>query len=78
MMREMSTSTSAAGVGSTPKDKSSSNGVVNLGETSPGKGYWKRQIAHISAHLEAFTQRDAEFRADVGKPKLGKVRFVTV
>ena len=45
----------------------------NLMEMSPGKGYWKKQLAHVVAHLEAFTQREAEFRADVGKPKMGKV-----
>ncbi|XP_072045538.1 uncharacterized protein [Amphiura filiformis] len=52
--------------------------TVNLSEMSPGKGYWKRQVAHISAHLEAFTQRDAEFRADVGKPKMGKITFASI
>ena len=51
------------------------NKAVNLSETSPGKGYWKRQVAHICAHLEAFTE-DAEFRADVGKPKMGKVSII--
>ena len=46
---------------------------ARLTDISPGKGYWKRQIAHIAAHLEAFSQKDAEFRAGVGKPKMGKV-----
>lgn len=59
MLRESSTST-------TPKPK--------LTDTSPGKGYWKRQLAHLSAHLEAFTQKDSEFRAEIGAPKMGKVR----
>ena len=45
----------------------------SLMDTSPGKGYWKKQLAHVVAHLEAFTQREAEFRADIGKPKMGKV-----
>ncbi|XP_033629438.1 double zinc ribbon and ankyrin repeat-containing protein 1-like isoform X1 [Asterias rubens] len=45
----------------------------SLMDTSPGKGYWKKQLAHVVAHLEAFTQREAEFRADIGKPKMGKI-----
>nr|XP_054774895.1 uncharacterized protein LOC129283083 [Lytechinus pictus]XP_054774896.1 uncharacterized protein LOC129283083 [Lytechinus pictus]XP_054774897.1 uncharacterized protein LOC129283083 [Lytechinus pictus] len=49
-----------------------------LTDISPGKGYWKRQIAHIAAHLEAFSQKDAEFRAGVGKPKMGKITYASV
>ncbi|XP_071483496.1 uncharacterized protein [Diadema antillarum] len=49
-----------------------------LTDISPGKGYWKRQLAHIAAHLEAFSQRDAEFRALVGKPKMGKITYANV
>ncbi|XP_022111170.1 uncharacterized protein LOC110990467 isoform X2 [Acanthaster planci] len=50
----------------------------NLMETSPGKGYWKKQLGHIVAHLEAFTQKEAEFRADIGKPKMGKITSASV
>ncbi|XP_071833094.1 uncharacterized protein [Apostichopus japonicus] len=63
MLRESSTST-------TPKPK--------LTDTSPGKGYWKRQLAHLSAHLEAFTQKDSEFRAEIGAPKMGKITAAAV
>jgi hypothetical protein len=28
---------------------------------------------HICAHLKAFAQNNAEFRAFIGEPKLGKV-----
>ena len=70
--RVKESSTSMAG----PREQESKG--VNLSEMSPGKGYWKRQIAHICAHLEAFTQKDAEFRADVGKPKMGKVSWERV
>lgn len=28
---------------------------------------------HICAHLKAYAQNDAEFRASVGEPRLGKV-----
>ncbi|XP_038071685.1 double zinc ribbon and ankyrin repeat-containing protein 1-like [Patiria miniata] len=68
MMRESSTSMSASAKTEKP----------NLMETSPGKGYWKKQLAHVVAHLEAFTQREAEFRADVGKPKMGKITSASV
>ncbi|KAJ8032451.1 Annexin A7 [Holothuria leucospilota] len=49
-----------------------------LTDASPGKGYWKRQLAHICAHLEAFTQKDSEFRAEVGAPKMGKITAAAV
>ncbi|XP_067682776.1 double zinc ribbon and ankyrin repeat-containing protein 1-like isoform X1 [Haliotis asinina] len=40
---------------------------------SPGRGYWRRQIEHICMHLKAHAQNDAEFRALIGEPKMGKL-----
>ncbi|XP_055879639.1 double zinc ribbon and ankyrin repeat-containing protein 1-like isoform X2 [Biomphalaria glabrata] len=44
-----------------------------LTAVSPGKGYWRKQIEHICQHLKAHTQNDAEFRALIGEPKMGKL-----
>ncbi|XP_076464677.1 double zinc ribbon and ankyrin repeat-containing protein 1-like [Babylonia areolata] len=40
---------------------------------SPGKGYWRKQVEHIYQHLKAHAQNDAEFRALIGEPKMGKM-----
>ncbi|XP_071943392.1 uncharacterized protein [Antedon mediterranea] len=52
--------------------------MPNLIDISPGKGYWKKQIAHICAHLEAYTQKSSEFRAEVGKPRMGKITSLEI
>ncbi|XP_033102666.1 double zinc ribbon and ankyrin repeat-containing protein 1-like [Anneissia japonica] len=52
--------------------------VPNLIDISPGRGYWKKQIAHICAHLEAYTQKNSEFRAEVGKPRMGKITSLEI
>ncbi|GFO03818.1 ankyrin repeat-containing protein c20orf12-like protein [Plakobranchus ocellatus] len=44
-----------------------------LTAVSPGRGYWRKQIEHICQHLKAHTQNDAEFRALIGEPKMGKL-----
>ena len=41
-----------------------------------GTGYWRKQIDHICQHLKAHAQSNAEFRALVGEPKMGRVRSV--
>lgn len=38
-------------------------------------GYWRKQVDHMCAHLKAHAQNEAEFRALIGEPKMGKVRF---
>ncbi|WAR19911.1 DZAN1-like protein [Mya arenaria] len=43
-----------------------------LTAVSPGKGYWRKQVEHICQHIKAHTQNDAEFRALIGEPKMGK------
>eukprot|EP00057_Strongylocentrotus_purpuratus_P019569 XP_011674043.1 PREDICTED: double zinc ribbon and ankyrin repeat-containing protein 1-like [Strongylocentrotus purpuratus] len=65
--------TTGTGTGTGPAQEK-----ARLTDISPGKGYWKRQIAHIAAHLEAFSQKDAEFRAGVGKPKMGKMTYASI
>ncbi|XP_076443022.1 double zinc ribbon and ankyrin repeat-containing protein 1-like [Babylonia areolata] len=44
-----------------------------LTAVSPGKGYWRRQVDHICQHLKAHAQNDAEFRALIGDPKMGRL-----
>ncbi|KAK3597887.1 hypothetical protein CHS0354_029470 [Potamilus streckersoni] len=49
-----------------------------LTAVSPGKGYWRKQVDHICQHLKAHAQNDAEFRALIGEPKMGKLLTSTV
>lgn len=44
-----------------------------LTAVSPGKGYWRKQIDHICGHIKAHAQNNAEFRALIGEPRMGKV-----
>lgn len=37
-------------------------------------GYWRKQMDHICMHLKAQAQNDAEFRALIAEPRMGKVR----
>ncbi|XP_014668724.1 PREDICTED: double zinc ribbon and ankyrin repeat-containing protein 1-like isoform X2 [Priapulus caudatus] len=45
---------------------------------SPGRGYWRQQMDHITSHLKAHAQNNAEFRALVAEPKIGKLLMATV
>uniref|UniRef100_A0A671MTB8 Double zinc ribbon and ankyrin repeat-containing protein 1 n=1 Tax=Sinocyclocheilus anshuiensis TaxID=1608454 RepID=A0A671MTB8_9TELE len=45
-----------------------------LTAVSPGRGYWRKQLDHICAHLRSYTQNNTEFRALIGEPRLGRVR----
>ena len=36
-------------------------------------GYWRKQMDHICAHVRAHAQNNAEFRALIGEPRMGKV-----
>ncbi|KAH3844481.1 double zinc ribbon and ankyrin repeat-containing protein 1-like [Dreissena polymorpha] len=49
-----------------------------LTAVSPGKGYWRKQVEHICQHVKAHAQNDAEFRALIGEPKMGKLLTSTV
>ncbi|XP_047398268.1 double zinc ribbon and ankyrin repeat-containing protein 1 isoform X3 [Sciurus carolinensis] len=45
---------------------------------SPGRGYWRRQLDHISAHLRSYAQNNPEFRALIAEPRMGKLISATV
>ncbi|KAM8809312.1 double zinc ribbon and ankyrin repeat-containing protein 1 [Eudromia elegans] len=45
---------------------------------SPGRGYWRKQLDHICAHLRSYAQNNCEFRALIGEPRMGKVTSATV
>ncbi|NXY03073.1 DZAN1 protein, partial [Pteruthius melanotis] len=40
---------------------------------SPGKGYWRKQLDHVCAHLRSYAQNNLEFRTLIGEPQMGKV-----
>ncbi|XP_066553211.1 double zinc ribbon and ankyrin repeat-containing protein 1 [Amia ocellicauda] len=40
---------------------------------SPGRGYWRKQLDHICAHLRSYTQSNPEFRALIAEPRMGKM-----
>ncbi|XP_057182114.1 double zinc ribbon and ankyrin repeat-containing protein 1 isoform X2 [Triplophysa rosa] len=40
---------------------------------SPGRGFWRKQLDHICAHLRSYTQNNTEFRALIGEPRLGRM-----
>ncbi|XP_043079411.1 double zinc ribbon and ankyrin repeat-containing protein 1 [Puntigrus tetrazona] len=44
-----------------------------LTAVSPGRGYWRKQLDHICAHLRSYTQNNTEFRALIGEPRLGRM-----
>ncbi|XP_068931574.1 double zinc ribbon and ankyrin repeat-containing protein 1 isoform X2 [Petaurus breviceps papuanus] len=45
---------------------------------SPGRGYWRKQLDHIFAHLRSYTQNNPNFRALVGEPRMGKLLSATI
>ncbi|KAK2819604.1 hypothetical protein Q7C36_021250 [Tachysurus vachellii] len=44
-----------------------------LSAVSPGRGFWRKQMDHICAHLRSYTQNNSEFRALVGEPRMGRL-----
>ncbi|NXA62344.1 DZAN1 protein, partial [Mohoua ochrocephala] len=40
---------------------------------SPGKGYWRKQLDHVCAHLRSYAQNNLEFRTLIGEPQMGKI-----
>nr|XP_008107194.1 PREDICTED: double zinc ribbon and ankyrin repeat-containing protein 1 [Anolis carolinensis] len=40
---------------------------------SPGRGYWRKQLDHVCAHLRSYAQNNVEFRTSVGEPQMGKL-----
>ncbi|CAI5780331.1 zinc ribbon and ankyrin repeat-containing 1 isoform X1 [Podarcis lilfordi] len=45
---------------------------------SPGRGYWRKQLDHVCAHLRSYTQNNPEFRTLIGEPQMGKLISATV
>ncbi|NXX80613.1 DZAN1 protein, partial [Urocolius indicus] len=45
---------------------------------SPGKGYWRKQLDHVCAHLRSYSQNNLEFRALIGEPRMGKINSATI
>ncbi|KAM4603917.1 double zinc ribbon and ankyrin repeat-containing protein 1 [Polymixia lowei] len=44
-----------------------------LTPVSPGRGYWRKQLDHVSAHLRSYAQNNPDFRALIGEPRMGRV-----
>ncbi|XP_042372707.1 double zinc ribbon and ankyrin repeat-containing protein 1-like, partial [Plectropomus leopardus] len=40
---------------------------------SPGRGFWRKQLDHVCAHLRSFAQNNTSFRALLGEPRLGRM-----
>ncbi|XP_069385675.1 double zinc ribbon and ankyrin repeat-containing protein 1 [Paralichthys olivaceus] len=40
---------------------------------SPGRGYWRKQVDHVCAHLRSYAQNNAPFRTVLGEPRLGRM-----
>ncbi|XP_030052103.1 double zinc ribbon and ankyrin repeat-containing protein 1 isoform X2 [Microcaecilia unicolor] len=45
---------------------------------SPGRGYWRKQLDHICAHLRCYTQNNPDFKALIGEPRMGRIISATV
>ncbi|NXU11314.1 DZAN1 protein, partial [Pardalotus punctatus] len=45
---------------------------------SPGKGYWRKQLDHVCAHLRSYAQNNIEFRTLIGEPQMGKMNYATI
>ncbi|XP_035993602.1 double zinc ribbon and ankyrin repeat-containing protein 1 isoform X1 [Fundulus heteroclitus] len=40
---------------------------------SPGRGFWRKQLDHICAHLRSYTQNNSSFRTLLAEPRLGQM-----
>ncbi|XP_078127718.1 double zinc ribbon and ankyrin repeat-containing protein 1 isoform X3 [Sander vitreus] len=40
---------------------------------SPGRGYWRKQLDHVCAHLRSYAQNNGAFRALLGEPRMGRM-----
>ncbi|NWT58781.1 DZAN1 protein, partial [Erythrocercus mccallii] len=45
---------------------------------SPGKGYWRKQLDHLCAHVRSYAQNNLEFRTLIGEPQMGKINYATI
>uniref|UniRef100_G3Q8U1 Uncharacterized protein n=1 Tax=Gasterosteus aculeatus TaxID=69293 RepID=G3Q8U1_GASAC len=44
-----------------------------LTSISPGRGFWRKQLDHLCAHLRSYAQNNAPFRTLLGEPRLGQM-----
>uniref|UniRef100_A0A1I8FI21 ANK_REP_REGION domain-containing protein n=1 Tax=Macrostomum lignano TaxID=282301 RepID=A0A1I8FI21_9PLAT len=44
-----------------------------LTTVSPGRGYWRRQLEHVVAHLKLHADSNPEFRASIGTPRMERL-----
>ncbi|XP_068558838.1 double zinc ribbon and ankyrin repeat-containing protein 1 [Cebidichthys violaceus] len=44
-----------------------------LTAVSPGRGFWRKQLDHLCAHLRSYAQNNAPFRTLLGEPRLGRM-----
>lgn len=44
-----------------------------LNETSPGAGYWRKQIDHVNGHIRQYGAENLEFRSLIADQKFGKI-----
>ncbi|KAK9541005.1 hypothetical protein VZT92_003419 [Zoarces viviparus] len=44
-----------------------------LTTVSPGRGFWRKQLDHLCAHLRSYAQINAPFRTLLGEPRLGRM-----
>ncbi|NXH61856.1 DZAN1 protein, partial [Rhabdornis inornatus] len=49
-----------------------------LTAVSPGKGYWRKQLDHVCAHVRSYAQNSLEFRTLIGEPQMGKINYATI
>ncbi|NXK68625.1 DZAN1 protein, partial [Sylvietta virens] len=49
-----------------------------LTAVSPGKGYWRKQLDHVCAHVRSYAQNNLEFRTLIGEPQMGKINYATI
>ncbi|XP_053711273.1 double zinc ribbon and ankyrin repeat-containing protein 1 [Synchiropus splendidus] len=55
------------------QQKHSSERQPPLTATSPGRGYWRKQLDHVCGHLRNFALNNPEFRVLLGEPRLGRI-----
>ncbi|KAG1654098.1 Double zinc ribbon and ankyrin repeat-containing protein 1 [Nymphon striatum] len=46
-----------------------------LSHCSPGNGYWRQQIDHISTHLKAYAYNNLDFRNLIREPRIGTLLY---
>ncbi|XP_049574494.1 double zinc ribbon and ankyrin repeat-containing protein 1 isoform X6 [Syngnathus scovelli] len=72
--QECRTQTSVAHGPSSDVERAAGRPRPPCSAVSPGRGFWRKQLDHVCAHLRSFAQNDAPFRTLLGEPRLGRVR----